>query len=124
MIKQTPEEIVDRLKDFDVLDILREIARMEIILFLRAREEGQNIKSEDSSYFLFFGDFLIEFGPKKLIAVTNEITSDQGRHLLVKFLEFNFFVAQAQIENPEKDIYCASINISEVFRAAMGVLSY
>jgi hypothetical protein len=123
MIKQTPEEIVDRLKDFDVLDILREMALMEIILFLRAREEGQNIKSEDSSYFLFFGDILIEFGPKKLIAVIKKITPDQGRHLLAKFLEFNFFLAQAQIENPDRDIYCASINIREVLRAGMGVVS-
>ncbi len=123
MIKQTPEEIVDRLKDFDVLDILLEIARMEIILFLRAREEGQNIKFEDSSYFLFFEDILIEFGPKKFIAVIKEISPDQGRHLLVKFLEFNFFLAQTQIENPDRNIYCASINISEVMRAGMGVVS-
>lgn len=43
MEKLISEEIVGRLSDLDVLDILREIVELEGILFLKAKEEGHGI---------------------------------------------------------------------------------
>jgi hypothetical protein len=123
MIKQTAEEVVGRLKDADVLDILREVVKLEIILFEMAKAKGHDVGSIDSPYVLFFGGAIKECGPDHLIAFQKSLTPGDGREVLKMFLEFNYCLAVAQGENPDREIFCASLNVSEVLRAGICVIT-
>lgn len=95
---------------------------MEILLYERAKDEGQDIDSEGSQYALFFGEFLKKFGTKNLRAAQKVFTPEEGKYLLKMFLEFNFCLAQVQEYSPNKEIYCASLNVSEVLRASFAIV--
>jgi hypothetical protein len=123
MEKQTIEEIVGRLSDFDVLDILREVLELEGILYHKAKAEGHGITYDESStYFLYFGDLIEEMGAEKVLIYLRDLGDLKRRELLKKVLGFNVLMASLQIEEPGKEIFCASLNLDEVFGGGGGLI--
>ncbi len=120
MKEQVFEEIVGRLSDLDVLDILREVVELERILFQRAKAEGHGIiYDENSTYFLYFGELIEEMGLEKVVVCLRSYSEEKRREVLKKVLGFNVLMASLQVENPDKEIFCASLNVREVLRAGV-----
>jgi hypothetical protein len=118
MNEQTFEEIVGRLSDLDVLDILREMVEVEGILYQKAKAEGHEIVwDENSTYFLYFGELIEEMGSEEVTGLLRSYGEEKRRGLLEKVLGFNVLMAFLQIEKPEKEIWCASLNMREVLGA-------
>lgn len=124
MIRERTEEIVGKLRDGDILEILWEVVELEGILYQKAKAEGHEIVwDENSTYFLYFGELIEEMGLEGMKDFLKGLSLGRRRELLSKVLEFNFLMASLQLENPGKEIFCASLNVSEVLMAGVGVVT-
>lgn len=122
MKKFTSDEIVGRLSDLDVLDILREVVELESILYQKAKAEGHEIQwDENSTYFLYFGELIEEMGAEKVLVCLRSYSDEKRREVLKKVWGFNVLMASLQVGNPGKEICCASLNLSEVLGAGGGL---
>lgn len=120
MKEQKFDEIVGRLSDLDVLDILREVVELEGILFQKAKAEGHGITYDvNSTYFLYFGELIEEMGAEKVLVLQRSYSDWKRREVLKKVLGFNVLMASLQIEKPGREICCASLNMGEVLRAGV-----